>query len=115
VEVGLIDVDQDDLPLAGGLIELHQLLDMGSSLVGVGLAQQFLDLLPRQPGPLQRGADGVAAGAKAKGFEQVQPELLGGPEVAGQAVVDRRAVLDGIDEPLYLVGRKRGALPPVWR
>jgi hypothetical protein len=115
VEVGLIDVDEDNLPATDAPVQLMELLDVGGPLFRFGLAQQLLDLLERQPGPRKGAADGAAAGAQAEGLQQPLPEFLNVPEVAGQAVVDRLAVLDGIDEPLYLVGRKRGALPPVRR
>jgi hypothetical protein len=45
----------------------------------------------------------------------VLPELLDRPEVAGQAVFERLAVLDDFDDLVYLLLAKRGALPPVWR
>ena len=51
---------------------------------------------------------------QAEGLQQVSPELLDVPEVAGQAVLYRLAVFDDSDDLLYLLGRKRGALPPVF-
>jgi hypothetical protein len=44
---------------------------------------------------------------------EVLPDLLDGPEVAGQAMLDRLRVLDDLDDLSDLVRGKRGARPPV--
>jgi hypothetical protein len=84
-------------------------------LGGLGLAQQLLDLLPAQPGGPQDPAEGVAGRGAAEAGRGPQPELLQRPAVAGQAVVDRLGGDDGLDELAGLLGRKKGASPPVRR
>jgi hypothetical protein len=113
MEVGLIDIDEGDLPATDALVQLPQLLDVGGPLVRVGLAQQLLDLLPRQPGPPQQPADGAAASVQAERLQQPLPEFLDVPEVAGQAVLDRLAVLDDVNDLFDLSLGKRGERPPL--
>ena len=96
--VGLLEVDEDDLPLSDPLVKSRQRLDVGGPLVRVGLAQQLLDLLEGRPRFLQGTAAGVAAGAQAQGLQQVLPELLDRPEVAGQSVLGRFAVFYDFDD-----------------
>jgi hypothetical protein len=115
VEVGLVALQEDDLAATDPLVQALQLLDVSGPLFWVGLAQQLLDLLERQPGPFQGGADGVAPGAQAEGLPQPLSEFLDRPEMAGQAMVERLAVLDDVDDLFYLLLAKRGALPPVLR
>ena len=80
-----------------------------------GLAQQFLDLLPGQLRVPQDAAEGVPPGDPAERAQDPLLELLHRPVVTGQAVVDRRAVLDGLNDPFRLLLVKRGERPPLRR
>ena len=88
---------------------------MGGALLRPGLAQQLLDLLPRQVGLAQDAADGVAPGAQAERLQDPLLELLDRPVVAGQAVVGRGRLFYGINDLRYLLLGKRGERPPLWR
>ena len=82
---------------------------MGGALVGVGLAQQFLDLLPRQAGLPQDAADGAGADDLTEDAEDPLFEFLHRPQVAWQTMVGRLAVLDDINDLFYLIAVNRGA------
>src|SRR3954452_11738615 len=60
VDVGLVEVDQPVPVALGGGQHRAQPRDEGLPLRGIGAAEQFLGLLPRQAEPVQDGADGLA-------------------------------------------------------
>src|SRR5262245_47870217 len=111
----LVHVDEDDLPVADPGEQGEQLPDMGGSLLRLGLAQQLLDLLPRQVSLAQDAADGVAPAAQAERLRDPLLELLQRPAVAGQAVVSRLSRFRRSNDLVYLLLGKRGERPPVWR
>src|SRR5438552_39576 len=85
------------------------------ALLRLGLAQQFLDLLPRQVGLPQDAAEGVAAGEQAERLEDPLLELLHGPVVARQALRGGARVLHRLNDLFYLLLSTRGERPPGWR
>jgi hypothetical protein len=95
--------------------ELFQDFDVLGPLPGVGLAQELLDLLPGQAGLAQDPPDGVASDPTSQGRLDPLAELLQGPPVAGEPVIDRLGVADGLDDLLGLGGRKKGGRLPVRR
>ena len=115
MEVRLVDVDQRHLVATHAGESLLQPGDVLGPLGGLGLAQQLLDLLPAQLGGEQHPADRIASHPAAERVQDPLPELLQGPAVAGQAVVDRLGGGDDLDELAGLIGRKKGAGPPVRR
>src|SRR5262245_57747397 len=76
---------------------------MSGALLGLGLAQQLLDLLPRQVGPAQDAADAVAPGEPAERLENPLLELLDRPVVPGQAVCGRVSVFHRLNDLFYLL------------
>src|SRR5262249_55085743 len=114
-DMHLIDVDEEDLPVTDPGEQLQLFLDVSGAFFRLGLAQQLLDLLPRQVGPPQQAADGAAAGEKTERLEDPLLELLHRPAVAGQAVLCRVGGFNGGDNLLGLLWGKRGARPPEWR
>jgi hypothetical protein len=114
MEVRLVDGDQGHLApthLSKQPFQLGHVLD---PLLRLGLAQELLELLVAQLGRVQDPTDGVAPQLLAEAGQHPLPQLLQGPAVAGQPVVDRLGVDDGLDEAMGLLVRKRGA-PPVRR
>jgi hypothetical protein len=61
VDVGLVGMDQDDLPAADPGEQLQEPPDVGA-LLRLGPSQQLLDLLPRQAGLPQEAAQAATAG-----------------------------------------------------
>ena len=115
MEVRLVDIDQRHLVATDAGEELFEPSDVLGPLGGLGLAQQLLDPLPAQLGGQQDSTDRVASHGKTQGGQDPLPQLLQRPAVARQSVVDRLGGGDDLDELLGLVGRKRGAGPPVRR
>lgn len=113
--VRLVDVDERHLAAAVELEERREPLDMLDTLARLGLAQQLLGPPPAQPGAVEHAADGVAADLLTEGRRDPLVELLERPSVVAQAVVERLGEVDGVDEGLGLLGRKRRAPPPVRR
>ena len=72
-------------------------------------------LFPGQLGLPQDAAEAVAPGDAAERPENPLLELLQGPIMAGQAVVGRRGLLDGINDLFCLLWGKRGERPPLRR
>src|SRR5262245_36275228 len=111
----LVHVDQDDLPVTDPGEQLPELLDVGSTLLRLGLTQQLFELLPCQVGPTQDATDGAASGEQAERLEDPVLELLHRPAVARQAVLRGVGGFHGMDDLLDLPLGKRGKRPPVWR
>src|SRR5262245_33971082 len=109
----LVHVDQEDLPVTDPGEQLQQFLDMGSPLLGLGLAQQLLDLLPRQVGLAQDAADGVSSRDQAERPEDPLLELLDRPVVSRQAQSGRGGVLYGSNDRFYLLLCRGGGWLPV--
>ena len=88
---------------------------MGGAFVGIGLAQELLDLLPTQPGLTQDAADTVASDNLPEGSQDPLFELLDCPVVARQTVIAWLGLLNDINDLVYLLAVKRGARPPLRR
>ena len=56
VQVDFIDIDDDHFTATHTLIESLKALDIGRSLHGVGVGQEFLALFPTQTGRSENGA-----------------------------------------------------------
>ncbi len=66
VDVGLIEVDQLVPVTLSAVQQGADLFDEGCPPSGVGAAEQFLGLLPRQTQPVQGRTDGLTAAQAAK-------------------------------------------------
>ena len=115
MKVRLVDINQRHLAAVHLLEERCEAFDMLDTFARLGLAQQLFDPLPAQAGGMKDAADGVAADHVAEGCRDPLAELLEGPAMAAQAVVEWLGEVDGVDEGLGFLGRKRGASPPVRR
>src|SRR5262249_19103760 len=111
VDMHLVHVDQEDLPVTDPGEQLQQFLDMGSPLLGLGKAQQLLDLLPRQVGLAQDAADGVSSRDQAERPEAPLFELFDRPVVSRQAQRGGGGVFYGSNDLFYLLPSKGGGAP----
>ncbi len=115
MDVGFIDKHQPYLIPQHALEEGLKLLHKLDSRRRVGLDQQLLDALPGETGPFQDPAQGVPAGLPFQVDGYPPLELLEGPDVTGQTMVNGLAFLYRLDDLCLLFGAKRGGRPPLRR
>ena len=111
VQMGFIDIEQADFPATKPRKQFLELLHKGGTTLRVGFLEHLLAFLPTQSLSPQDAVQGTAAAGIADDLFKPASQLLQGPGMTRQAVVDRVGGDDRVGELVELPWSKGGSGP----